>query len=73
MRKSCAAAHHPVSDHAAIRELSPSATQHGDGVWRHLDVVAADQPHRREEAERDGNDQNREPQSGIWQEHGALA
>jgi hypothetical protein len=46
-----AAAHHAVADDAAVGELALAAAQHRDRVRRHLQVVAAEDPGRREEGE----------------------
>ena len=44
-----AALDHAIADDAAVRQFALAAAQHGDRVRRHLEVVAADEPQRREE------------------------
>ena len=67
-----AASYHPVADDAAIGQFAPAAAQHRDRVRRHLEIVAADEPHRREETEQDRGDERGQPQVTSWEWHMGL-
>src|SRR4051812_28528625 len=62
MRSAAPPLDHAIADNPAVGQLALPSAEDGDGVRRDLEVVAADQPHRREEPEQDADDDQWQPE-----------
>ena len=67
-----AAAHHPVADDTAVRKLALASAEDRDGVWRDLDVIPAEDVHRREEREHDRGNGKNDVEGRVVIRHGAF-